>query len=725
MSSAKILFNIDCLTDKIQDNLLEFLQTQNVPFVIQFEGRNIFQNSKLAVICEKVVKQGGGNHLFAFSFDLNNITGLDKIFEQFNSSIAYYEINIELPVHKSFYKNLEICRKKFGFSCRNTQFYCTLSEKNYHAVKKLYKYLENSGFNLNIEREMNSEGWVEYPPKIERWLKSGHWLQAEQKIDIPLNMVKNGQFKQLNTVCSCGNKFFRVMSDGTVKRCFTKQISGWEDLGDFSKTSDVRLLKENSPCFSVCAQCKHYAKLKVQNFIFDKADVLVDDRNKKYDVAVVGFGWAANYGSILTNYGFISFLKKMGLKPLMVEKPRDFVNNCYPDEVYSQTFSRKFNEKYFKGNLSRIYNDKNDMKALNSICDTFILGSDQCLRYDLQQPAQYYAGMDFLNADKKKIAFSSGLGHFEYLGDDWYKMNMHYYLAQFDHVAVREPSTKFVVKEQFNTDAVNVVDPMYLIDKEEYEYLASQSDEPLEKDCIVAFILAPDKKYKEQLDLLSKKLSGKVIVLAECWNVDILKSYGFENVIAPSVESWINHLLHAKYVVTDSFHAVYTLITLRKQFTLVVNKNIAFKRGMARFPMFSRVPELAERIVYSIDDIGQNDKIEDEIDFKPIVEHFDNIKEFSVKWLKEALAAPKTKPAITDSESLSILHDKLNYLKDYMDDINKAIRANNTCGSANSAKSCGLKKLLRKIFSVEKIFHSGKKYKVITVLGVKLKLRRH
>ena len=64
MSSAKILFNIDCLTDKIQDNLLEFLQTQNVPFVIQFEGRNIFQNSKLAVICEKVVKQGGGVTIF-------------------------------------------------------------------------------------------------------------------------------------------------------------------------------------------------------------------------------------------------------------------------------------------------------------------------------------------------------------------------------------------------------------------------------------------------------------------------------------------------------------------------------------------------------------------------------------------------------------------------------------------------------------------------------------
>lgn len=141
---------------------------------------------------------------------------------------------------------------------------------------------------------------------------------------------------------------------------------------------------------------------QVDNKYMGKGDFSRNSYDIKYDVAVVGFGWAHNYGAVLTNYGMMKYLQKIGLNPLMVEKPLDMNNNCYYDIIYTDMFARRFNQRHFPNNISRIYDDENDMRSLNGLVDTFILGSDQTLNYTLHKSAQYYIGMGFANNDKKK-----------------------------------------------------------------------------------------------------------------------------------------------------------------------------------------------------------------------------------------------------------------------------------------------------------------------------------
>lgn len=394
--------------------------------------------------------------------------------------------------------------------------------------------------------------------------------------------------------------------------------------------------------------------------------------------------------------------------------------------------------------MTRIYNDKNDMRALNSVCDTFILGSDQVLRYDHNDSAQYYVGMDFLNDDKKKIAYSSGMGHFEYLGNEWARINLSYFLSKFDYVALREPSTVGVAYEQFGVNAINVVDPIYFIEREDYENLAKQTDEPLElNEYILAFILTPDKGYVKELNELSRRMNLDVIVMAEYWNVDILKEMGFKNVIAPSVESWINHIINAKIIITDSFHAVYPFLTLRKQFLLVVNNNIDFKRGMARFPIFERIPELKERFVYDVENITTCEKLLEPINFDAICSVFDKEKEFSLQWLKNALFTTKTENKLTNDKSLKLIHDRLNCMHSEINDIvsdkinahifdkikelesklDEIDKCNASLQDHKFSKAVKRFSNFEKIFSIKNVYTNNVKRKVFTVLGIKFKFR--
>lgn len=450
---------------------------------------------------------------------------------------------------------------------------------------------------------------------------------------------------------------------------------------------------------------------QVDNKYMGKGDFSRNSYDIKYDVAVVGFGWAHNYGAVLTNYGMMKYLQKIGLNPLMVEKPLDMNNNCYYDIIYTDMFARRFNQRHFPNNISRIYDDENDMRSLNGLVDTFILGSDQTLNYTLHKSAQYYIGMGFANNDKKKIAYSAGMGHYEYMGDEMDNANMRYYLSKYDSIAVREPNTVNLLKEQFDVDAVNVVDPMYFISAEEYNSLAKLSTEKLYDNCIVAFLLIPNPDYWEQLNILSKKLNCEVVIISQFWEIDKFKKYGFKTVISPEVEGWINHIKSARFVVTDSFHAVYTIITLEKPFLFVINNNTTHKRGMARFPIFTSIPELEKRFLWSIEDIGKFKGLDDEIDYKKVHKIFDKQKDFSIKWLEDALNKPKTNKTTEYIKSLDVLHEKLDIIYNKMEKLSEISgeKINSENNLLNYIKYYKYKLLSKVTFGKIRQYYKGKK----------------
>ena len=112
-----------------------------------------------------------------------------------------------------------------------------------------------------------------------------------------------------------------------------------------------------------------------------------------FDIGVMGFWYSCNYGSMLTYYALNNVLTDMGKSVLMIDKPAIFPH----DIEYTQTHSRIFAQKHYK--ISKI-NKLAEMGELNSLCSTFMLGSDQLWNYGLARPFGFSLFFDFVNDDK-------------------------------------------------------------------------------------------------------------------------------------------------------------------------------------------------------------------------------------------------------------------------------------------------------------------------------------
>ena len=88
-----------------------------------------------------------------------------------------------------------------------------------------------------------------------------------------------------------------------------------------------------------------------------------------FDIGIMGFWYGLNYGSILTYYALNKVLQDMGYSTLMIE-------NLHPLVIGKiiQKHIPEFLQKHYTISKYRHYRN---LKQLNNICNTFILGSDQ------------------------------------------------------------------------------------------------------------------------------------------------------------------------------------------------------------------------------------------------------------------------------------------------------------------------------------------------------------
>ncbi|MBR2018432.1 MAG: Coenzyme F420 hydrogenase/dehydrogenase, beta subunit C-terminal domain, partial [Prevotella sp.] len=127
-------------------------------------------------------------------------------------------------------------------------------------------------------------------------------------------------------------------------------------------------------------------------------------KNRKFDVGIIGVWPGLNYGSALTYYGLQKAVKNMGLSPLMIDKPG--ASNGDPEIAMSH--SRRFAKDHF--NISKSYPLK-ELHTLNRHCDSFVIGSDQVWNYGISKNFGKSFYLDFVNDDKKKIAYAVSFGH--------------------------------------------------------------------------------------------------------------------------------------------------------------------------------------------------------------------------------------------------------------------------------------------------------------------------
>lgn len=237
---------------------------------------------------------------------------------------------------------------------------------------------------------------------------------------------------------------------------------------------------------------------------------------------------------------------------------------------------------------SKRYSSEDEL--LNDIepYDIYITGSDQVFNPNNEFIRAYY--MDFPKKNSKKIAYAPSFGISNFTEKVSAKILP--FLVDFDSLSCREKDGSEYLSSLINKEVPVVVDPVFLLDKNNWEKIAK---EPKEKE---RYIFIYDLCGGEKLISLAHKIKEKTGFKIICATGNIRKRYKYciskYNVGPTELLGYINN---AEYVVTDSFHGTSLSLILNTK----VISFIALKHASARLISIMEQLGLTNQIVQDVD----------------------------------------------------------------------------------------------------------------------------
>lgn len=368
-------------------------------------------------------------------------------------------------------------------------------------------------------------------------------------------------------------------------------------------------------------------------------------------IGIITFHFSINYGSALQVYALSNFLENNNcnveiinyrpeyhtLQYCLFENPFKFAKRkCRKKILYPMFFvlglcknllrfrPYKLNKKKkFENFLSLNINQTNKFNTLEEIEATgythLIAGSDQIWNYVVTKHDPAYF-LSFANRFQKKIAYSASAqaGKID-LDHSSIKL-----IKNFDHISVREDSLSQSLKKYGINDSIVTIDPTLLLDKEEYQKIENTNIK--NKDYILIYNLegAYSDKLYEIINILNKANKCQII------NISPKKvKIKCKNILNCGPEEFLKYIHNAKYVVTNSFHAVVFSIIYNKEFYCVL-----------RDPGDKRVPDLLKALdlEYRIYTDKENfDGFANEINYCEVMKNLNKLREKSIKYINEVI----------------------------------------------------------------------------------------
>ncbi len=333
-----------------------------------------------------------------------------------------------------------------------------------------------------------------------------------------------------------------------------------------------------------------------------------------------------NYGGILQNYALQTVLRRMGHQPVTLNTstpkasytPHRLVLSCckrwLKKYIYSDPSilfvnplkqSRKAVElatEHKRFMEQHIAVEQVELPLMPDFCkahdyEAYVVGSDQVWRprYN-RQLANFY--LDFTQgANVRRIAYAASFGVDEWEATEPMTERLKTLAQSFDAISVREQSGVALCDKYLHSLATWVLDPTMLLTAGDYKDLAEKHNgkKVAQQEYIAAYILDINKQKETQLAQLSQQTRLPIRYIGRMTTTDY-----------PSIESWLNGIANAKYVVTDSFHGTLFSIIFRKQFLAIGNLargNARFESLLSMFGLEGRMTDIisADQLVADID----------------------------------------------------------------------------------------------------------------------------
>lgn len=354
---------------------------------------------------------------------------------------------------------------------------------------------------------------------------------------------------------------------------------------------------------------------------------------KKLGILTFHYPENKNYGAILQSYAVLKLYEKIGLEAYLLDyRPYSKTLKNILKDIFLNSFEAKSFKEYVKKYLKIYKIDFENKKELNNTFNIFSVGSDQVWRErNLKEKILTYF-FDFVDDNKKKIAYAASFGVDYWEGDEKLTEEVKPLIKRFDYISVREESGIGICKNTFGVDnVVCVLDPTLMIDREDYQIILDDwQDKSHLKKKYIAYMLLDD---TEQLRNGSKKIANYLGA-----EINYIKGKSF-NILGKTitlynkVSQWLTYLKDAELVITDSFHCTVFSIIFHKKFVVVANPT----RGIARLETLLEKVGLENRFFTNIDNVLESEILDKDIDYREVDKKLEVHRKYSMNFLKRAL----------------------------------------------------------------------------------------
>lgn len=347
-------------------------------------------------------------------------------------------------------------------------------------------------------------------------------------------------------------------------------------------------------------------------------------------IGMLTFYWADDFGALLQCYGLKTYLSQFEKTVVIPYYPKALrsryrLMTCYKSdklrwkvrmvarqlctaEFYS-SLAAKLRMAYFR----RLFL-KADFRKLDSAVEiprywqeisTYVVGSDQVWNPEITEGVQEGYFCEFPKSKSVRCtAYAASIGSSQLNAS--YDHILTRYLKNFHAISIRENASGPYISALYGMEPETAVDPVFLLEKKEWECFV-KNRVPSKKRYIAVYDTEYNEEMKHCITDLRKRLGLPVVGLRAAkryydWGVQEEYIWGC------GVQEFLEHLYHAEYVVTNSFHGTAMSIIFHKQFITFTHSE-----RNTRLTGLLRAAGLERRMAYTMQD---GVRIMEEVDWK-------------------------------------------------------------------------------------------------------------
>lgn len=198
-------------------------------------------------------------------------------------------------------------------------------------------------------------------------------------------------------------------------------------------------------------------------------------------------------------------------------------------------------------------------------------------------------------------------------------------LGRFNKVLLREDSAVRIAKENFGTDARQVIDPVLLFDS--YNELIGKQSQSNE---IVSYKLIDDAGFYD----LGREISELSAIPIRSIG-SVRRPKGFKTSYPETVNGWLSRIANARYLITDSFHGTVFSLLYHVPFVIYIGD----PKRVTRIQSLLTQVGLLDRIITGTPTPQEVwGKLKEPIDWEIVDKKISSLRADSLSALKDALS---------------------------------------------------------------------------------------